>query len=259
MGVEKTKWEWFIRISSSIFIIYHLFYVSDFLTMYTPILISPSQHVSMHLGGILFFSFLLVRAGKKSDSNKPPWFDVVLAVAGLSVPLYYGFFYEDLILRSGEGAIDLALGGWLLMALLLEASRRLMGIPFTSIVFCFILYLLVAGHLPGVLYHPSVPFHRVGEFMFVSATGIFGVVVRISANIVIVFILFSQILVRSGAGEFFTSLAAAAFGGMRGGPAKMAIISSGLFGTLSGSPVGNVAATGTFTIPLMKKTGYKPH
>ncbi|MDP2647207.1 MAG: TRAP transporter fused permease subunit [Desulfobacterales bacterium] len=259
MPIEKKNREWFIRIFSSVFICYHLLYVSDFLTMYTPILISPSQHVSLHLGGILFFSFLLVGAGRKSNPGHTPWYDILLAIAGLGVPLYYGFFYEDLILRSGEGALDISAGGWLLMALLLEASRRLLGLPFTSIVAGFVIYLLSSGYLPGILFHPSIPVLRIGEFMFVSGTGIFGAIVNISANVVIVFILFSQILLNAGAGDFFTSLATAAFGGMRGGPAKMAIISSGLFGTLSGSPVGNVAATGTFTIPLMKKTGYSSH
>jgi len=276
-GLARGWWDWFIIIAASIFVLYHVIYVSDLLFIFTPITSPPYFHTGVHLASILFFTFLLVRArkgvktdkppvddGVKTDkppvydgvkTDKPPVYDVVLAFVALVVPIYYAFNLVEMRESVGEGILLYPVFGWLLAALLLEASRRLLGIPFTCVVACFLFYPLVSGHFPGVLYHPSLSLVKVGEFMVMSNNGIMGFIMYISSTIVVVFILFSQLLLHSGAGKFFIDLAYGAFGAVRGGPAKMAVVASGLFGTLSGSPASNVAATGTFTIPLIA-TGY---
>jgi len=257
--VEKGWWGWFKIIAASIFALYHLLYISDLLILYTPIVIPPAMHLGVHLSSILFFTFLLVRAKKSVKADKPPIYDVVLAFVALAIPLYYAFLFEEILQTTSEGILLYPVFGWVLSFLLLEAARRLLGIPFTCVVAFFLFYPLFSAYMPGVLYHPGHSWVRVGELLFISPNGIMGFILNISATIIVVFLLFSQFLLHSGAGRFFINLAYSAFGAVRGGPAKMAIVASGFFGTLSGSPAGNVAATGTFTIPLMKKTGYPSH
>ncbi len=256
---EHGWWRQFILIVSSIFILYHVLYISDLLVLFTPVIIPPNTHLGIHLAAILFLTFLLVRVSKGAATDKPPIYDIILAFAALVIPLYYATHFNEIFLRAGEGTVLYSIFGWILSALLLEATRRTLGTTFTCVVAFFLVYPLVSGYFPGVLYHPGFSFLWLGEYNFMSYEGIFSFVLGIAANIVVVFLLFSQMLIHSGAGEFFIDLARSAFGAMRGGPAKMAIIASACFGTLSGCPVGNVAATGTFTIPLMKKTGYAPH
>ncbi len=256
---RMTWWNWFIGISAGIFVLYHVIYLSDVLLIFTDIVISPDLHLGIHLGSVLFFVFSLVRARKSQQTKLPPIYDVVLALIGLGICIYYGIFAEEWAYKSGTGIITYPIMGWILAVLLLEASRRTVGLIFTFIVAFFIIYPLISGYLPGVLHSPSETLSRWGEFMFLAEGGIFGFVLSISAKIVVVFVLFSQILIHTGAGEFFTNLAYSTMGTMRGGPAKMAVAASGLFGTLSGSAASNVAATGTFTIPLMKKLGYPAH
>jgi len=258
--VEKGWWGWFKIIAASIFALYHLLYTSDLLTLYTPIVIPPAMHLGVHLACILFFTFLLVRAKKGVKMDKPPIYDVVLAFVALAIPLYYAFLFEEILQKTSEGILLYYVFGWVLSFLLLEGARRLLGIPFTCVIAFFLFYPLFSAYMPGVLYHPGHSWVRVGELLFISPSCIMGFILNISATIIVVFLLFSQLLLHSGAGRFFINLAYySAFGAVRGGPAKMAVIASGFFGTLSGSPAGNVAATGTFTIPLMKKTGYQPH
>jgi len=265
-GIERIEaeassgwWRLFVLLASSTFVLYHVLYISEFFILVTPIIISPNFHLGIHLASILFFTFLLVRVRKGVKTAKPPIYDVVLAFVVLVIPLYYAYFFNEIFLRAGEGTLLYSIFGWALALLLLEATRRTLGITFTCVVAFFLVYPLVSMYFPGVLYHPGYSFLWLGEYFFMSYEGIFSFVLGIAANIVVVFLLFSQLLIHSGAGEFFIDLARSAFGALRGGPAKMAIIASGFFGTLSGCPVGNVAATGTFTIPLMKKTGYPPH
>jgi len=255
----KGWWGWFKIIAASIFALYHLLYISDSLTLYTPVVIPPAMHLGIHLACILFFTFLLVPAKKGAKTNKPPIYDVVLALAALVIPLYYAFLFQEILLTTGEGILLYAVFGWALSLLLLEAARRLLGITFFCVIAFFLFYPLFSAYLPGILFHPGHSWIRVGELLFISPSGIMSFILTISATIIVVFLLFSQFLLHSGSGKFFIDLAYSAFGAFRGGPAKMAVIASGFFGTLSGSPAGNVAATGTFTIPLMKKTGYQPH
>ncbi len=254
------KWfRWGIVGLAAAFILYHILFISDFLVRFTDFAPTPNLHLAIHLGGVLFFLFLLMRASKKIKSELPPLYDIFLAFLGLGVCLYYGIFFEDIFSHSGTGVVAYSILGYILAILLLEGSRRAVGLPFVIVVAFFAIYPLISGYFPSFLFHPNFSYGRWGEFLFASGQSIFGPIIEISATIVVVFLLFSQVLVNTRAGDFFINLAYSIFGTIRGGPAKMCVVASGLFGTLSGSVLGNAMATGTFTIPLMKKIGYKPH
>ncbi len=249
----------FLIIFASAFLLYHLLYVSDIFSMYLNVMISKPVHLSIHLTVIILLTFLLRRASPKSKSKKPPIYDIILGLIGAGTALYYGIFAYDIIGNSAAGSLVYGINGFILALLLIEASRRLLGTAFAVVVAVFLILPLISGYLPGILNSRSIPFLQWGEFMYGSPWGIFGTPLEIGARIVIIYLLFSQLLIYSGAGEWFINLAYGAFGRFRGGPAKMAVMASGFFGMLSGSPGGIAAATGTFTIPLMKRTGYAPH
>jgi TRAP transporter 4TM/12TM fusion protein len=141
----------------------------------------------------------------------------------------------------------------------LEASRRLLGWPFLSILLLFLFYALFSFLFPGGLYGKGVSWSRLANFLYLDPQGVLGVAIQVAATIVFAFVFFGQMLFKTGGGDFFNGLATSLMGRYRGGPAKAAIIASSLFGTMSGSAVANVVTTGTVTIPLMKKTGYSAH
>jgi len=148
--------------------------------------------------------------------------------------------------------------GLVLVALLLEVSRRTMGISLTVITLVFLAYGFLGPYIPGILGHGGIPFPRFIDLQFLSEGGIFGLPLSVSAEVVFYFILFGAFLEKSGGGHLFMDIAYAFTGRLRGGAAKASTVSSALFGTISGSAVANVVVTGTFTIPLMKRTGYSP-
>jgi TRAP transporter 4TM/12TM fusion protein len=149
--------------------------------------------------------------------------------------------------------------GSIFIALCLEASRRTLGWVFPIIAITSLVYARFGEMLPGIFAHKNYPYERIVGSMFITTDGIFGMLAGISATYIFLFILFGSMLREAGGGEFFINLSYSLFGGVRGGPAKIAVVASSLFGMLSGSGTANVAGTGQITIPLMKKTGYKPH
>ena len=253
-------WQKLLTAFSCIFILYHLFYISQILVITAGIGITPlSQHLGIHLAGILALSFLLVRARRNQTGKRLPFCDIALAGIGAGISVYYGIFFKDeIVFNVGGGVIIYAAFGILLALLLLEASRRMLGLAYTVILAFFFVLPLICGYLPGLLHSPGQTLFRWGEFLFSSYAGIFGFPLELSATIMITYLLFSGLLVYSGAGEFFTNLSSGSLGSVRGGSAKMAIVSAGFFGMVSGSSIANVAAIGSFTIPAMKKTGYPP-
>ena len=254
----RGAWQKLLTVFSCIFILYHLVYISQILVITAGIGISSlSQHLGIHLAGILALAFLLVRARRTQAGKGPPFYDIVLAMTGAGISVYYGIFFKDEIsFKVGGGVILYSVFGILLALLLLEASRRMLGLSYTIILAFFFALPLICGYLPGLLHSPSQTPLRWGEFLFASYSGIFGFPLELSATIMITYLLFSGLLVYSGAGEFLTNLSSGSLGSVRGGSAKMAIVSAGFFGMVSGSSIANVAAIGSFTIPAMKKTGY---
>jgi len=198
---------------------------------------------------------------RKKDRNRVPWYDLILAA------LVFGIFsYFAINAREIQGI------GWLydistprvalasiIGLLALEAGRRMAGLPFAVICLFFGLYPLFAEHMPGLLWGFSKPFdYTIGSFAF-SAKGILGLPSQVVGDKILGFLIFAGMLIASGAGRFFLNLATALMGQFRGGPAKVAVLSSGFFGSLTGTPISNIAATGAFTIPAMKRLGYPPY
>jgi len=251
-------WRKLLTVFSCIFMLYHLLYISQIVIITAGIgITSLSHHLGIHLAGILALAFLLVRARRGQMGKGPPFYDIILAMIGAGISLYYGIYFKDeIVFKVGSGLVAYAALGFILAILLLEACRRMLGLSYTLILIFFFVLPLTCGYLPGILYSPNQTLLRWGEFLFASYAGIFGFPLELSATIMIIYLLFSGLLIYSGAGEFLTNLSSASLGSVRGGSAKMGIVSSGLFGMISGSAVANVAAIGSFSIPAMKKAGY---
>ena len=161
-------------------------------------------------------------------------------------------------MRFGEKETsDLIVGG-LLILLILEVTRRAVGWAMVIITAFFIFHALYANYFPGFFYGPPVRFEKFIDTLFMSSDGIFGIPLHVCATYIVLFIIFGALLIRSGAGRFFIDLAVSLTGHRIGGPAKAAALASGFMGTVSGSAVANVVTTGAFTIPLMRKVGYRP-
>lgn len=212
-----------------------------------------------HLAFALALIFLLYPAtGKGSRSSMNPM-DVIFAVLGSFVGAYLVANYKSIVLRGGlPTTADLIVAG-VTVLLVLEAARRVIGSPISIIAIVFILYAYFGPHIPGMLGHRGFTTKRILNHLYMTTEGIFGLPLGVSATFVYLFILFGAFLHKSGLGKFFIDLALAATGHTVGGPAKVAVLASGLFGTISGSSVANVVTTGTFTIPLMKSIGYPAH
>jgi len=211
------------------------------------------------LGSCLFIIFLTHPANQKCSS--PMWLiaDVALAFLSLLPCLYLAWNWEEVNIRNFVALpFEYALG-ILMLVLVLEATRRTAGIALCVIGVLLIIYGMYGEVMPGMLAHKNLSFHRVIESLFLGHEGIWGIPLGVMSSFIFVFIIFATILNITGIGDFFTDFANSLFGIFRGGPAKISVVGSGLFATLSGSSTSNVAATGTFTIPLMKKTGFPPH
>lgn len=204
----------------------------------------------------LIVTFLLYPTRKK-EGAKTGWFDYALALCGLIVNAYVVINFESMVARMGDpNGADLVLGG-MCMLLVLEATRRAVGLPLPIVTSVFLLYCYFGNYLPGTFGHRGYSINRIINQMYLTTEGIFGVPLGVVVSIVFLFILFGSFLEKSGGGNFFINMAVAVAGRARGGPAKIAIIASGLLGTISGSSIANVVTTGAFTIPLMKRVGYR--
>jgi TRAP transporter 4TM/12TM fusion protein len=204
--------------------------------------------------------FVAIPARKK-DKGRVPWYDIVFAVFSFGIPLFC-FFHAESIIEIGwvppPSAFHLALG--LIFGLLaLEGGRRIGGRTFLTLCVISWLYPLFAGYMPGILWGISFDFPwTVGNFAF-SQNGALGLPAQVMGEILIGFLLFAGMLMASGAGRFFLNFALCLLGRFRGGPAKVAVVASGFVGSLSGSAISNVVATGAITIPTMKQIGYPSH
>lgn len=217
-------------------------------------------------GTHLLFTLVLVfltcpNAARSRGGRVGAAMDALLVVASIAAIGYLFVNYEYVVTRIYYAdplyPADLAMGG-LLVLLVLEAARRLTGwvLPTTAVV--FLIYAFVGPYLPGLLRHPGFSLELVLDQLYLTTEGIFGIPLAVSATYVIVFVIFGSFLAASGVGQFFTDFAVALTGGSRGGPGKVSIVSSSLFGTVSGSAVANVMVDGWLTIPLMKRAGFKP-
>jgi TRAP transporter 4TM/12TM fusion protein len=217
------------------------------------------QYYGIVLAIVLCSVFLLVPPTKRAQRDRVPWYDVVLSILGFGVGLYVAILYPSILSWLGIITPDRVIVSSVAILLILEGVRRLTGWVLPSLCLLFILYAHFTWLVPGMFNGPGIPWTRLVNSLYLDPNAVMGVPMEVTAVIVVAYILFGNLLFAVGGGEFLTNVAMAAFGRFRGGPAKMAVVASCLFGTISGSAVSNVGATGVVTIPLMKRTGYKPH
>lgn len=211
----------------------------------------------IHLAFAIVLVFLLFPGRKNSKARDYiPWHDWALAAISAISVMYIIFDFSGLNTRPGLPLPRDIIFGFLGMALILEASRRCLGWALTAVASVFIIYSLLGPHLPDIIAHRGYSIRRIIDHQFLTTEGIFGVPLGVSAAFVFLFVLFGSMLDKAGAGQYFIDVSYSLLGRFRGGPAKAAILSSGLTGMVNGSSVANVVTTGTFTIPLMKKVGY---
>ncbi|MCS0791516.1 TRAP transporter permease [Cytobacillus firmus] len=214
---------------------------------------------SIHLGFALALIFLLFPARKKDRGrkHKVAWYDIILAILGIAVGAYWPLFIDEIVMRAGRlTEIDFYVG-LIAVLLVLEATRRAVGLPITIIAVIFLAYAMFGPYMPAFLAHRGLDLERLVQTMFFTTEGILGTPLGVSATFIFLFLLFGSFLVKTGVGQYFNDLAVSIAGKRTGGPAKVAIFSSALQGTISGSSVANVVTSGSFTIPMMKKLGYK--
>ncbi len=218
------------------------------------------EHRAIHW---LFMSILLFVlypfSKKRSPLRRMSLPDGVLLVLSVSICIWIFIHSTSILNRAGTFDTFDVVMGTLLVLIVLEAARRAAGLAVPLIAVVFIGYALFGPYLPDVLAHKGYSIQRLCTYLSLSTDGIFGVPIGVSANFILLFILYGALLRKTGAGQFFTDVAFALTGWTRGGPAKAAVVSSTFFGMISGSSVANTVTTGTFTIPLMKRTGYPPH
>jgi TRAP transporter 4TM/12TM fusion protein len=223
----------------------------------------PREMRAVHLLFLIPLAFLLVPAGPRSPKDRVSVLDWAWAVVAL-VPCVYVLVNAQELTERWEGVHPVATGqvilGTLLVLAVLEAARRAVGFWFFITTLVFMAYLVVAPWMPGFLQSPrAYSYPQLIEMFFLYADeGVLGTLTGISSNLLMIFILFAAFMLHSGVGQFFMDISVLLAGRYRGGPAKVAVVSSGLYGTISGSSVADCYATGSFTIPLMKKIGYKP-
>jgi len=212
---------------------------------------------AVHLSFLLILGFLLYPAFKKSPRDKFTIFDIILVILGIAVGIYILLFEEELHLVRGSVAITRDyIFALITVLLLLEATRRAVGPTLPGLSIFFLIYAHFGPYFPGIFARRGLQWTRILYRLYLTDEGIFGVTLNVSATFIFMFILFGAFLEHSGVSGFFNDFAMAVAGKRRGGPAQVAVVSSSLMGTMSGSAVANVATTGAFTIPLMKKIGY---
>ncbi len=211
---------------------------------------------AVHLGFGLALVYLLYPTRKSWSRTKLHPFDLLLAILGAAAPAYILIEYNQLVLRSGLVTTPDLVVGILGILLVVEATRRVVGIPMVTVVVLFLAYAFAGPYMPGVLAHRGLTLSQLVGHLFFTTEGIFGIPLGVSSTFIFLFILFGAYLESTGLGKFFIDLANSIAGWASGGPAKVAVLSSGLMGTVSGSSVANVVGTGSLTIPMMKKLGY---
>jgi TRAP transporter 4TM/12TM fusion protein len=244
-------WGKFIVVLAIAFSVFQLY------TGFTGLLAAQLQR-AIHLAFALSLVFLLYPATKKKSRTKIAWYDFLLAGISAAVCLYIVVNFMELVRRVGDyNATDLTFGA-IGILLVLEAARRVVGLPIVIIGSSFLLYSFFGNLFPGFMNHRGFSIERIISHMWYTTEGIFGIPLGVSAGFIFLFLLFGAFLDRTGIGMFFNDLALAIAGRTTGGPAKVAIFSSALQGTISGSSVANVVGSGAFSIPMMKRLGYKP-
>ena len=211
---------------------------------------------SIHLAFALLLAFLAYPAFKRSPRDRVPLIDIALGLIAAASAGYLFIVYEQLAQRPGNLTTMDLVTACIGIPLLLEATRRALGPALAVIALIFLGYSLAGPYMPGLLAHRGVSFTALANHQWITTEGVFGIALGVSTSFVFLFVLFGALLERAGAGHYFIQLAFSLLGHFRGGPAKAAVVASGMTGLISGSSIANVVTTGTFTIPMMKRTGF---
>ncbi len=236
--------------------IFQLWYASPLPFMLRFAVLNDTEARSIHLAFAIFLAYTAYPATKRSPRDFIPVQDWVLALVGAFAAGYLFLFYEALSERPGDPTTFDLVVGVAGMVVLLEATRRALGPPLMVVATVFIIYTFAGAYMPDVIAHKGASLSKGMSHYWLATEGVFGVALGVSTSMVFLFVLFGSLLERAGAGNYFIQVAFALLGHMRGGPAKAAVVSSGMTGLVSGSSITNVVTTGTFTIPLMKQVGF---
>lgn len=239
------------RACAAAFVFWHLW-----ILLVEPVDPTVSRAVHVFFGAAMGFALFAPRSAAGAPGRRVPWYDLLLIVPSLLIPLHYISDADGIEMRSfmGPNTMDLVTAG-VGIVLVLEFARRTAGLIMPLIAITFIAYCFVGPWLPGILFHRGVSFDQALVELF-NNNGVLGTIVQVSATFIMMFVVFATFLQTSKAGDYFNDFALALVGRLRGGPAKVTVISGILFGTISGSAVANVVASGAFTIPMMRRVGY---
>lgn len=247
-----------IAVIAIVWSLFQLWYASPLpflFAKFLPVLNDTEARV-IHLAFAFVLAFASFPALKRSPRDRVPLSDWVLTVVGAVSAGYLFVFYDALANRPGlPTTLDLAVAG-VGMLVLLEATRRTLGPPLTVMAAIFLGYVFFGDMAPDIIAWKGASFSRAMSHMWLTTEGVFGVAIGVSTSFVFLFVLFGALLDRAGAGHYFIQVAFSLLGHMRGGPAKAAVLASGMTGLVSGSSIANTVTTGTFTIPLMKRVGF---
>ena len=219
---------------------------------------NDTQSRAIHLAFAVFLAYMAYPAMASSRRDRVPLLDWVFALVGAFCASYLFFFYRELADRPGQPTTQDLVVSVIGIVLLLEATRRALGLPMVIVALVFLGYTFGGPYMPDMIAHKGASLSRAMSHQWLTTEGVFGVALGVSSGFIFLFVLFGSLLDRAGAGNYFIKSAFALLGHMRGGPAKAAVVSSAATGIISGSSIANVVTTGTFTIPLMKRVGYRP-
>jgi TRAP transporter 4TM/12TM fusion protein len=218
--------------------------------------LNDTETRAIHLTFALLLAYLVFPAFRSSPRDRVPLGDIALGLIAAGAACYLFVMYQALALRPGSLTTEDLITACIGLPLLLEAARRALGPALAVIALLFLAYSLAGPWMPGLLAHRGVSFTALANHQWITTEGVFGIALGVSTSFVFLFVLFGALLERAGAGHYFIQLAFSLLGHLRGGPAKAAVVASGLTGLISGSSIANVVTTGTFTIPMMKKVGF---
>ncbi|WP_348686925.1 TRAP transporter permease [Aeromonas bestiarum] len=218
--------------------------------------LNDTETRAIHLTFALLLAYLVFPAFRSSPRDRVPFGDIALGLIAAGAASYLFVMYQALALRPGSLTTEDLITACIGIPLLLEAARRALGPALAVIALLFLAYSLAGPWMPGLLAHRGVSFTALANHQWITTEGVFGIALGVSTSFVFLFVLFGALLERAGAGHYFIQLAFSLLGHLRGGPAKAAVVASGLTGLISGSSIANVVTTGTFTIPMMKTVGF---
>ena len=268
-GLEEVEYQgrrqgsglaWLVGALCFVWSIYQLWIASPFPFMLDFAIIGDVPARGIHLSFALLLSFLIFPLSRRRGAHGLPVYDIACALLGWFAAIYLFLGWDGLVARHGvlyvwNGIPVEAILGGIGMVLLLDATRRAIGIPLVIVCSIFLVYSIFGQSMPDIVSHKGLSLNRLIGYQWLTGEAVFGIPISVSVSFVFLFVLFGALLDKAGAGQYFLSLSFALVGRFSGGPAKAAILASGMTGMISGSSIANVVTTGTFTIPVMRRMG----